>query len=299
MAPQNVNAGSPVAGGGMPQFNTNGGVQQQQQYSPQYGIQRSLISPSYPAQGSQMPSQIPCPPTQQAAFNTRPLAQQMVPASSVNGGHFASAQPSTDLSNIMPSTSYLPSLPANGGDLVSLSTTDIHDILDLDDVDLDLSFDLDTNISTDPFSSFGMPPVNLLQSSNRFNGTTTAALVSSNASQSSINAPPTQVRLHQQANGSRLNGVGPAYSPTQHAASSALRSKFNIHSPLFGRGRQSPLSNISRVRTVGAGRGAGIPMPSQPMVSMVLYIHTYVRDVSLCELCIHLYVWRVRVLAPN
>lgn len=269
---QSINSVSPAVG----QFNING-----HQYGGG-GIQpQSLMSPSYPTpQGSlmlpqQSHAQIPQPSAQ--AFS-QPRVQQMGATSSLNGSHFAPAnQPmSTDLSNILPSTSLLHSLPpSNGGggsDIMSLTETDIHDILDLGDLDFDPNqFGLESNMSTDPFASFGMSSVNLIQPSNtvRFNGSTTAALVSSSSAGSAVNAP-SQMRLQQQQ---QANGrpAGPAYGPVQQ--SSPYRSKFNIHSPVFGRGRQSPLSGISsRGRTPGAGRGAGIPMPSQPqpVVSVVL-----------------------------
>ena len=234
--------------------------QQPQAMTPQYGVQQPMMTQSYQSPGSVLSS-------------PQPHAHQMVPtrASSVNtatAGHFQASVPmATDLSNIMPSTSsILPASATNGGalEMPSLSEADIHNILDLDDsLDFDLDqFNLDSSMTTsDPFASFGMNSGDLTQPSNmvHFNG---SSLVNSSMG-SAVNAPPMSY-------GSTVQPTRPAYSTAlqqqQQQQVASMRSRFNLHSNL-GRGGQTTKMNIPRARVTGMGRGAGIPMPPQAVVS--------------------------------
>ena len=264
--PSGVHSGSPD----MPPFPT-GHSQQQQVYhrQQQYGVQQSLMSPAYGGPGNLMsPQRAPLQPSQ-PTVQAQPFSQQAVSGVSFNNGHFASAlQPSTpmstDLSDILPSTSsLLPSAPQTNGELVSLSDADIHNILDLDDLDLDINqFDLESSMSSDPlFPSFGMSSVDLIQPSNtvRLNG---SALVN-NSMGSAVNSPPMRFGVQQQ----------PASRPGfPNSIQHSRMGRFNIHSPVFGRSGQTPRTTIPRVKFAPSSRGSSaVPMPPQGVVSESLF----------------------------
>lgn len=251
----------------------------------QYGIQQQqqqpMMAQCYQGQGSMISS-------------PQPHAQQMVVvatcAPSINptsAGHFQSSTISnvpmaTDLSNIMPSSSsILPSLGTNGSafDMPSLSGEEISSILELDgdDLNFDLNqFALDGGSSggnmmnSDPFTSFGMSPsTDLIQPSNtvRLNG---SSLVNSPMG-SAVNAP------HQMSYGNTAQPPRPAYTTALQLQQQQQQrnSRLNMHGPMYGRSGVQGLSKMSipRARNVGMGRGAGIPMPAEPVVSHVHTIH--------------------------
>ena len=254
-------------------------VAQQQQYQQghqpqvQYGIQQQqqpMMAQSYQGQGAMISS-------------PQPHAQQMVGiathAPSINpaAGHFtgSTVPMATDLSNIMPSSS--PMLPSLGTDIPPLSGEDISSILDLDMNGEDMNFDLNqfdsgsggNMMTSDPFASFGMSPsTDLIQPSNtvRLNG---SSLVNSSMG-SAVNAP------HQMSYGNTAQPPRPAYNTAlqlqqqqQQQRAAAMNSRLNMHGPMFGRAPSK--INIPRARNVGMGRGAGIPMPAEPVVSRVIH----------------------------
>ena len=228
--------GQAINSNSSPQFMVN-----QQQYG---GIQQQMITPSYqgPARSMMSPHS-----------TTQPHSQQMIPVSSVNGGHYVSPvshppEPmSTDLSDIIPSTSAL--LPPD---------TDIHKFLDLDDFE----FDVDTDMSTDPLPSFGMSSVNLVQPSNQinFNGSN---LVHSPVG-SAVNATPlpynTPLQQQQQLLSSRSNFSGHVQPATD------FKPKLNFHNSVYGRSGQQPNRMAIQKARLASDR---IPMPPQVGVSDV------------------------------
>lgn len=227
---------------------------QQQQFS---GIQQANMAPSYQRPSvSMMSPQFPV---------SRPLVQPVVSSMSMNGSHYSTS--ATDLSNIMPSADSFLSPVTTNGEMVPLSQEEIHNILELDDWDLNF----DSNVSTDPFSS-----LDLIQPSNqdRFNGSTTAALVSSSAG-SAVNAP--SLPSYGTPQPQRQLGMRSSYLLQQQQRANFTQ-KLNIHNSQFPRGVQAPSRPlIQRARLAGQGRGAGIPMPPQGMVSHV--------DIQLLLLC--------------
>ena len=243
----------------------------QQQQQQQYGVQQSMMSPAYGGPGNLMSPQHTQLRPPQPTVQTQPFSQQIVSGTSYNSSQYATpSQPSgpmsTNLSDIMPSTSSLfPSAPQSNGELVSLSEADIHNILELDDLDFDVNqFDVEPNMSTDPFSSFGMSSVDLIQPSNtvRFNGST---LVNSSVG-AAVNAPQ-RFGVQQQSSSQ------PGYPNTIHQSN--FRPRFNIHSPVFGRSGQPSRPSISR-----STRKSDIPMPPQGVVSQVFKVGD--RVVCLC-----------------
>ena len=255
---QNVHSGTQE----MSTFSYNHAHQQQvyplQQQQQRYGVQQPMMSPAYGGQGSLMsPQHAQLHPPPQPPVQAQPFSQQMVSSAPYNSGQFTTpSQPSipmsTNLSDIMPSA------PQTNGELVSLSDADIHNILELDDLDFDMNqFDVEANMSTDPFPSFGMSSLDLIQPSNmvRCNGSN---LVNSSVG-AAVNAPQMRYGVQQQSNGQ------PGYPNTIHQ--SGFRPRFNIHSPVFGRSGQPPRSNISR-----SARSSAIPMPPQGVVSQVFKV---------------------------
>lgn len=228
-------------------------LQQQQRY----GVQQPMMSPAYGGPGNLMSPQHAQLHPPQPTVQTQPFSQQMVSSASYNSGQFTTpSQPSipmsTNLSDIMPSA------PPTNGELVSLSDADIHNILELDNLDFDMNqFDVETNMSTDPFPSFGMSSVDLIQPSNivRCNG---SSLVNSSVG-TAVNAPQMRFGVQQQSNGQ------PGYPNTLHQ--SGFRPRLNIHSPVFGRSGQIQRSNISR-----STRSSAIPMPPQGVVSQAFEV---------------------------
>ena len=259
---------------------------------PQYGVQRPVMTP-YQSPTSMLPPQ--SRPLQQPQPHPQ---QQMVSTPSINGGHYSTATPSaplatTDLSNILPSETSL-SAPQSNGEMVSLSEADIHSILDLDSaMDLDFlgsdgdPFSLESNLPTDPFSSFGMSSMDLIQPSNtrQFTGATTAALVSSSVGPA-VNAPP---QMQYGVQRPIVTNTRPGYASIQQQP--GFRQKLSMH-PMFGgaaTGQTHRMSSVIPRARMAAGRGSAVPMPQQAGVSEVCNV---IWLSSLCLLCqrIHMYL---------